>query len=73
METKIDELMNENKNLSQQLHRLQNISSIREAEVRNIQMTQAETLEKLGTLDIIDQKLDHLQETMDDLNIKGFR
>lgn len=65
--------MNENKNLSQQLNRLQNISSIREAEVRNIQMTQAENLEKLQRLDIIDQKLDHIQETMDGLSIKGFR
>ena len=42
LETKIDELMDENKNLSQQLHRIQNLSSIREVEVRNIRMTQAE-------------------------------
>merc|ERR1712126_125722 len=64
---KIDELMDENKNLSQQLNRIQNLSSIREAEVKNIELTQAMNLEKLDRLEL---KLDHLQETMDDFKIK---
>ena len=68
LETKIDELMDENKNLSQQLNLIQNLSSIREAEVKNIEMTQAMNLEKLDRLEL---KLDHLQETMDDFKIKG--
>ena len=68
LETKIDELMDENENLSQQLHQIQNLSSVREAEVKNIEMSQAINLEKLDRLEL---KLDHLQETMDGFEIKG--
>ena len=76
LETKIDELMDENKNLSQQLHQIQNLSSIREAEVKNIEMTQIRKLDLIGEdvvkLDRLELKLDQLQETMDDFKIKGF-
>ena len=66
--TKIDELMNVNKNLSQQLHRIQNLSSIRDAEVKKFEMIQAINSEKLDRLDL---KLDHLQETIDGFEFKG--
>ena len=60
--------MNVNKNLSQQLHRIQNLSSIRDAEVKKFEMTQAINSEKLDRLDL---KLDHLQETIDGFEFKG--
>ena len=69
MEKKIDELIDENKNLNQKLLQIQNLSSIREAEVKNIEMTQAKNLEKLDRLEL---KLDHLQETIDGFKINGF-